>query len=138
MTIISRRKLLRYLIALPLAGVSSHLAFADGDNDSGDSDSGGDNDNDKDNQKSVSTTPQQNVSPNGSSLTQNDALDAVKNGKAASLTLLLAFMTLNYPGEVLDVRLRTVNKQYIYEVKYLFNKTQLRVLKLEAKTLKKL
>jgi uncharacterized membrane protein YkoI len=131
MTLISRRQLLSHLFALPLYGVVSGVAWADGDedaDDSGDNDTGGNNDNDQDNHKNTHI---------GLSLTQDAALAAVQNGKAVSLPLLLAFMSLNYPGEILDVRLRKLDAQYIYEVRYLVDKTQLRVLKLEAKTLKK-
>jgi uncharacterized membrane protein YkoI len=73
----------------------------------------------------------------GKSVTQDQARAAIDGGKVASLPLLLAFMKNNYPGEVLDVKLRQINTVYSYEVKYLAKSNVLRVVALDGRTLKK-
>jgi uncharacterized membrane protein YkoI len=73
----------------------------------------------------------------GKSVTQDQARAAIDGGKVASLPLLLAFMKNNYPGEVLDVKLRQNNTVYSYEVKYLAKSNVLRVVALDGRTLKK-
>jgi uncharacterized membrane protein YkoI len=73
----------------------------------------------------------------GKSVTQDQARAAIDSGKVASLPLLLAFMKNNYPGEVLDVKLRQINSVYSYEVKYLAKSNVLQVVALDGRTLKK-
>jgi hypothetical protein len=73
----------------------------------------------------------------GKSVTQDQARAAIDSGKVASLPLLLAFMKNNYPGEVLDIKLRQIDAVYSYEVKYLAKSNILRVVALDGRTLKK-
>jgi uncharacterized membrane protein YkoI len=68
---------------------------------------------------------------------QDEARQAVAAGKAASLPLVLAFMAINYPGEVIDVKLHQRKADYVYEVKFLAEANMLRSVVLDAKTLKK-
>ena len=65
-------------------------------------------------------------------------LSAVKDGKAVSLPLLLAFMANKFPGEIVDIKLKNKDGQYTYVVEYLANAAKLRVVTLNAKTLGKL
>lgn len=71
------------------------------------------------------------------SLNQDAAKDAVEQGKAASLPLLLAYLNIYYPGEVLDVKLLRAGSTYLYDVKYLASTSRLQHVVLEARTLKK-
>ena len=80
------------------------------------------------------TKPANNI---GRVLNQDEVKAAIASGNAATLPLLLAFLNLNYPGKVLDVRLHALNENYIYEVKLLSNAIFLHTITLDAKTLKK-
>jgi uncharacterized membrane protein YkoI len=71
-------------------------------------------------------------------LNQDEVKKVVASGNAASLPLLLAYVGQNYPGDVLDVKMRKVDGGYAYDVKVLSNLVVLRTVSLEAKTLKKL
>jgi hypothetical protein len=71
-------------------------------------------------------------------LNQDEVKKVVASGNAASLPLLLAYVGQNYPGDVLDVKMRRVDGGYAYDVKVLSNLVVLRTVSLEAKTLKKL
>jgi uncharacterized membrane protein YkoI len=116
------------------------------DNKGGDSDdgeSGSDDDREDEGESGSSNQGSSNQtsksgSSKGVSTTQDEARAAVKSGKAASLPLVLAFMSINFPGEVLDVKLLQNQKGYVYEVKYLAKSTLLQVVTLDAKTLKTL
>lgn len=85
----------------------------DDDDDDSDDDSGGRRDNDHDR-----------------------AIKAVKRGKAVSLTKLRDHLSQNYPGKVLDVSLRRSSGDYFYNVRILAKGNRLRVLSLNALTLK--
>jgi uncharacterized membrane protein YkoI len=117
-----------------------------GDSDNGDSDDG-DSDNENEGESETGSSNQGSSSTNqtvksgsskGVSTTQDEARAAVKSGKAASLPLVLAFMSINFPGEVLDVKLLQNQKGYVYQVKYLAKSTRLQVVTLDARTLKTL
>ena len=73
----------------------------------------------------------------GRVLNQDEVKTAIARGSAATLPLLLAFLKNNYPGKVLDVKLRALDDNYIYDVKLLSNVIFLRTVTLDAKTLKK-
>jgi hypothetical protein len=77
-------------------------------------------------------------SKSGKVASQDEVLSAVKAGKAVSLPLLLAFMAIKFPGEIVDIKLKNKEGLYSYEVEYLANSSKLSVLKLNAKTLSKL
>lgn len=87
------------------------------------------------NQNSSNPLPNQN---NGKLLTPDEVKIAIDKNNAATLPLLLAYVDNNFPGQVLDVRLRLVEEVYIYEVKLISNFVFLRSLRLDAKTMKKL
>ncbi len=74
----------------------------------------------------------------GRVLNQDEVKAVIASGNAATLPLLLAFLNINYPGKVLDVKLRAVDNSYVYEVKLLSNAIFLRTVTLDAKTMKKL
>jgi uncharacterized membrane protein YkoI len=61
---------------------------------------------------------------------------AINSGKAVSMTMLLTFVKLNYPGDVLDVKLHETKNKLVYEVRYLSNVIFLRTVYLDAQTLK--
>lgn len=138
---VSRRYVLGFVAGLTLLGLGSNGVRAD-DDDSGDSDTGGEGANLECAQESAeSIHSKSGMMPNqdeAKSLTQNEALLAVQNGKAASLPDLLSYISENYAGDVLDVRLRKREEQYFYLVKYLEHSTDLHMIELEAKTLKSL
>jgi uncharacterized membrane protein YkoI len=71
------------------------------------------------------------------SSTQDQALKAVGNGQAVSLPLLFAYVAINYPGQVLDVKLRESLFGYYYDVKVLDPSNHLLSVVLDAKTLQK-
>ncbi len=70
-------------------------------------------------------------------LNQREAKQVVKAGQAASLPLLLTYMDNNYPGQILDVKLRDADIGYVYEVRYLSNAIFLRTVFLDGMTLVK-
>jgi uncharacterized membrane protein YkoI len=110
-----------------------------GDSDNGENDSDNESESGSSNQGTSSATQTvKSGSSKGVSTTQDEARAAVKSGKAASLPLVLAFMSINFPGEVLDVKLLQNQKGFVYEVKYLAKSTNLQVVTLDAKTLKTL
>jgi uncharacterized membrane protein YkoI len=74
----------------------------------------------------------------GRLLNQDEVKQEIANGSASSLPLLLAFVQNKYPGEVLDVKLRALDGQFIYEVKLLSKFVFLRTVSLEAKTLRQM
>jgi uncharacterized membrane protein YkoI len=80
---------------------------------------------------------QKHSSDKGKVLNQDEARAVISKGNAASLPLLLAFIDNNYPGQVLDVRLRKVNGNYIYDVKMLTKFIMLKTVSLDAQTLLK-
>lgn len=61
---------------------------------------------------------------------------AIAKGQAASMSLLLAYLKINYPGEVVDVKLHDAGNSYIYEVRYLANVIFLHTVYLDAQSLK--
>ena len=69
-------------------------------------------------------------------LDQEQTKLAIDTGRAVSLTLLLTYIKLNYPGDVLDVKLHTNDSKLVYEVRYLSNVIFLRTVYLDAQTLK--
>ena len=126
----------------------SDLAFADDPKNGSDDD--GDDDNENDNGETPSTNfihqnddlgdlqfPSKPVRKIGRVLNQDEVKAAIASGNAATLPLLLAFLKNHYPGKVLDVRLRALDDNYIYDVKLLSNVIFLRTVTLDAKTLKK-
>ncbi len=137
----SRREVLRILAGLTVLGLASNIAQAD-DDDSGDNDTGGEGSYAECAHEKAETFHSNNAGksePDGiGSLTQNEALLAVKKGLAVSLPDLLSHVAKNYPGDLLDVRLRRRHDQYFYFIKYLENSTNLHMIELEAKTLKAL
>ncbi len=137
----SRRHVLGILTGLTLLSLGSDIVRADAD-DSGDNDTGGEGGSAECAHESAETfhsnhgtQPKQD---DIKSLTQNEALWAVKNGRAVSLPDLLSYITKKYHGDVLDVRLRRRQEHFFYLVKYLENSTNLHMIELEAKTLKSL
>lgn len=54
---------------------------------------------------------------------------------AASMPLLITYLKLNYPGELLDVKLHSAGPSFVYEVRYLSNVVFLRTVYLDALTL---
>ncbi len=52
------------------------------------------------------------------------------------MSLLLAYLNQNYPGDVLDVKLHPADAGLVYEVRYLSNIVFLHTVYLDAKTLK--
>lgn len=68
-------------------------------------------------------------------LDQNQAKVAILQGKAATLPLLLAFLKLHFPGDVVDIRLHATNSGYVYEVRYLQKMVVLKTVFLDARTL---
>jgi hypothetical protein len=77
-------------------------------------------------------------SPNsGKSSNQDQVRRAVASGQAVSLPLLLTFLTNNYPGQLLDVKLRSSIFGMYYDVKYIDPSNHLLSLALDARTLKK-
>jgi hypothetical protein len=68
-------------------------------------------------------------------LDQNQAKVAILQGKAATMPLLLAFLKLHYPGDVVDVRLHSASPGYVYEVRYLQKMVVLKTVFLDARTL---
>jgi len=137
----SRRQALRIMAGLTLLGLAPTFAIAD-DDDSGDSDTGGEGSAAECDHEKAETIHLDNVGkrePNGNgSMTQNEALLAVKKGLAVSLPDLLNYVAKNYPGDILDVRLHKRQDQYFYFIKYLENSINLHMIELEAKTLKAL
>lgn len=73
----------------------------------------------------------------GRVLNQDEIKTAISSGNAATLPLLLAYLNINYPGKVLDVKLRAIDKSYVYEVKLLSKAVFLHTVMLDAKTMKK-
>jgi uncharacterized membrane protein YkoI len=115
----------------------------DGGDDDDDSDGGGSSDNSGSGsgsgyQGSNASSGNSNSSKSGKVASQDEVLSAVRAGKAVSLPLLLAFMATKFPGEIVDVKLKSKEGLYSYEVAYLANSSKLRVVKLNAKTLGKL
>jgi uncharacterized membrane protein YkoI len=123
------------------SGSSDSSDHDDGDDD--DSDGGGSSDNSGSGsgsgyQGSNASSGNSNSSKSGKVASQDEVLSAVRAGKAVSLPLLLAFMATKFPGEIVDVKLKSKEGLYSYEVAYLANSSKLRVVKLNAKTLGKL
>lgn len=141
---ISRRKILQFIFGASVLLTQSNLAFAE---DSGFGDADGDETDEEippfssfTNQNGNLPNPHPIIKPNpniGRVLNQDEVKAAIASGNAATLPLLLAFLNLNYPGKVLDVKLRAIDKNYIYEVKLLSNAIFLRTVTLDAKTMKK-
>ena len=71
---------------------------------------------------------------NGSS-EANKARDAVAQGKAVTLSALVAFLKKTYPGKVLDVDLKRSSGRYEYRVKILQASGKVVRLRLDALTL---
>ena len=71
-------------------------------------------------------------------LSVDAAKQAVTDGKAASMTLLITFLTNNQQGQILDVKLHDTPQGLAYEIKALTNAVVLRTLYLDAATLKPL
>lgn len=148
------------LLAFPLTANASDDEHDSHDtsNDSGDShDDSEDSDDDENDSGSDDSSNQGTVSQNNSGtssgqpttlshqktdkgkvLNQEEVQVAIATQNAASLTLLLTYVDLTYPGSVLDVKLRKANEAYIYEVKMLSKLAFLRTVLLDAKTLKKI
>lgn len=135
-------------LSFSIAAVPRAVA-RDGQN-SGGGDENEANDEDSDNSENSrtssapinSTTRDHNAQPrlqnNGKLLSPDEVKTAISEGNAASLALLLAYVDINFPGQVLDVRLRQVDQTFTYEVKIISKLVFLRSLKLDAKTMKKL
>jgi uncharacterized membrane protein YkoI len=133
--------------ALVFGGVQ--LAYAGGEGgdsdsskngDSGDQDSGESHDGNAGNIGGSTQSSDNDDVPSHSldkSSTQDQALEAVEHGQAVSLPLLFAFMAINHPGQVLDVKLRTSIFGYYYDVKVLDASNHLLSIALDAKTLEK-
>jgi hypothetical protein len=147
MKVFSRRSLLMLFLGAGSASAWPRFAVAkDGSGDGGggsggDRDSGGDDDSggaDNSGPGSSGKKGSGTAQASGKSITQDEARKAVRTGKALALPLVLAFMANNYPGDVVDVRLRRNGAGYLYEIKYLANSIQLKLVKLDAETLKKL
>ena len=51
------------------------------------------------------------------------------------MPLLITYLKLNYPGELLDVKLHSAGPSFVYEVRYLSNVVFLRTVYLDALTL---
>ena len=73
--------------------------------------------------------------PKSPSLDPDQAKNAINQGMAASMPLLLTYLKRNYPGELLDVQLHSAGPGYVYEVRYLSNVVFLRTVYLDAITL---
>jgi len=71
-------------------------------------------------------------------MSNDQARQAIGQGRAVSMSLLLAFLENNQAGRVLDVKLRDSPQGLVYEVKTLANLIILRSLYLDAATLKPL
>jgi uncharacterized membrane protein YkoI len=120
-----------------------------GGDDSGGDDSGGD---DSDSPSSGPPTASTASTTSGSNsdttiskklskgrvLNQQEVQQVITQGKATSLPLVLAYVANNYPGQVLDVKLRTASGAFAYEVKVLSKYVFLKTILLDAKTLKKI
>jgi hypothetical protein len=150
MELMSRRLFLALIVGATLVSVAPPLALADsgsgggggnsgngggGQSGDGGGDDGDDNGGDDSNSGSGSSGSS---GSSGKSVNQDGARAAVQAGKAASLRKLLAFISSNYSGDVLDVRLRQNGGRYIYVVKMLSRQNLLRSVVLDAKTLKKI
>ncbi len=66
---------------------------------------------------------------------QDAARAAVASGKAAPLTELLKKLKTDYPGEILDVGLKQIRGQYVFNVKYLDSSGLIKTVSLNAVTL---
>lgn len=102
------------------------------------SDSGGDDDGDDENENDNEESDDD--SENDSGRHRDDdherAIRAVRNGKAVSLKKLKVYLADRYPGKVLDVSLRRRSGDYFYSVRILGKGNRLKVLSLDALTLK--
>lgn len=56
----------------------------------------------------------------------------VRNGKAASMRKLLAFIGANYDGRIINIQLNKTGKSYRYSVKLLTNGNRLKIVELDA------
>ena len=147
--IFSRRKFLKIIFGSSVALLHLQPAFADdkngGDPETGDDKNGGGTDdppaqsfNGGDNSDINIYSPIKPIRNKGRLLNQDEVKDAIASGNAATLPLLLAYLNIKFPGKVLDVKMRELDKKYFYEVKLLANTIFLRTLMLDAKTLAKL
>jgi uncharacterized membrane protein YkoI len=65
-----------------------------------------------------------------------NALKAVRRGKAVSLQKLKDHLAAQYPGKILDVNLRRSSGDYFYNVRILAKGNRIKVFSLNALTLK--
>lgn len=137
----TRRAFLAALIGISV-GLSATGALADSDDGggssgsnsgSGSSNSGSGEDSD-DADDSEDDSDEEEDARIGS-LEASAAKAAVSEGKAVSLTKLIAFIKLNYPGKVLDVDLKKSSGRYQYRIKILKDTGEVVKLRLDAMTL---
>lgn len=101
-----------------------------GSNNSG---SGGDDDDDDDNESDSENRSHRDERRNDD---QDRAIKVVRRGKAVSLQVLKGFLKHNYPGKILDVKLRKSSGTYFYNVRILAKGNRIKALTLNALTLK--
>jgi hypothetical protein len=100
---------------------------------SGSGDDRDDDDGDDDNEDGDNSG---NQSSGGRDDDQERAIKAVRRGKAVSLKKLREHLSQNYSGKILDVKLRRRSGDYFYNVRMLAKGNRLRMLSLNALTLR--
>lgn len=138
----------RLLVALFLAAnFAADVALADdGDSGGGSGNSGsgsgnsgsgsGDDGDDGDDDDNEGDDDSGNQSRGSHGDDQERAIKAVRRGKAVSLKRLRDHVEQNYPGKILDVRLRRRSGDYFYNVRILARGNRLKMLSLNALTLR--
>lgn len=72
----------------------------------------------------------------GRSHDQENAIKAVRNGRAVSLQRLKSFLDTNYPGSILGVELSRRSGEYYFDVRILTKGNRIKSLSLNALTLR--
>jgi uncharacterized membrane protein YkoI len=111
------------------SGSGSNSGSSNENSDDDDDDDDGDDDDGDDESRGGSASGH-------SSGDHERALKAVKKGKAVSLSKLKMHLAAVYPGKILDVNLRKSSGDYFYNVRILAKGNRIKLLSLNALTLK--
>ena len=118
-------------------GSDDHGGDDSGGNDNGDDNGGGDDDNGGDSSGNSGRDEKDRDDDNRHS-EQDRVRDAVRSGKAVPLAKLKAHVAKTYPGKVISISLQRSLFRYVYRVKILDSKNRLKLIRLDALSLRKL
>jgi uncharacterized membrane protein YkoI len=120
-------------------GGSDNSRSGSDDNDDSDEDSDRDKDDRDEDREEDEDADDDNTSNKGRRVKgeeQDRALEAVKKGKAVSLSKLRAYLSEKHPGKILNVSLYRKSGQYFYRVRILSPNNRIKSMSLNALTLK--